>query len=131
MDLCKDANPLIDALTNLQQIIEGLMTVVVAVGAWFIIVDFPDKAEQKGLLSGEQAAYIAQRIDNDRNDAVPDPLTWAKFLHHLKDWKLWVLYVDESSTPLWVTDKSIVQRCSCRQPCQHMLSHTSLPSLSR
>jgi hypothetical protein len=67
------------------------MTVVVASIAWFIIVDFPDKAEKKGLLTHEEAAFIVRRIELDRNDAVPDPLTWAKFFHHLKDWKLWAL----------------------------------------
>lgn len=62
-----------------------------AIGAWFIIIDFPDKAESKGLLTHEQAAFITQRIERDRGDAIPDPLTWAKFFHHLKDFKLWVL----------------------------------------
>ncbi|KIX07327.1 uncharacterized protein Z518_01980 [Rhinocladiella mackenziei CBS 650.93] len=71
-------------------IIEGLLTVLVAAGAWFVIVDFPDKAEKKGLLTHEQAAFIARRIEVDRGDAVPDPLTWEKFFHHLKDIKLWI-----------------------------------------
>ena len=67
------------------------MTVVVAVGSWLIIVDFPDKAEKKKFLTHDQASFITQRIEADRGDAVPDPLTWAKFFHHLKDIKLWIL----------------------------------------
>lgn len=58
-------------------------------GAWFIIVDFPDKAARKGLLTEREAQFIAQRINDDRGDAVPDPLTWARFRTHLKDFKLW------------------------------------------
>ncbi|OCT49794.1 putative transporter [Cladophialophora carrionii] len=81
-------------------IIEGIMTVVVAIIAWFIIVDFPDKAEKKGLLSHEDAAFIVRRIELDRNDAVPDPLTWAKFFQHLGDWKLWAFALMFMSTTM-------------------------------
>lgn len=70
-------------------IIEGIITCVVAIAAWFIILDFPDKAEKKGFLSQREAAVVLQRIENDRGDSVDDPLTWAKFLHHLKDIRLW------------------------------------------
>ena len=89
---------------------------VVAIGAWFIIVDFPDRAAQPGkiskksLLTTEEASFVAQRIERDRfvkpctiflqfgfiqlticrGDAIPDPLTLQKFLLHLSDWKLWV-----------------------------------------
>jgi hypothetical protein len=73
---------------------------VIAIAAWFIIVDFPDKAAKKGLLTNADAKFIEQRITDDRNDAIYDPLTWAKFFHHLKDWKLWcfaVMFVSWSS----------------------------------
>ena len=77
-------------LTLQTQIIEGLLTCTIAVAAWFIIIDFPDKAHRKGLLTQHEASAIKQRIDQDRNDAVPDPLTWSKFFMHLGDFKLWV-----------------------------------------
>ncbi|KAJ9636860.1 hypothetical protein H2199_007854 [Coniosporium tulheliwenetii] len=53
-------------------IIEGLLTVTIATIAWFIIIDFPDKAERKGFLNHSEAAFIARRIENDRGDAIPD-----------------------------------------------------------
>ena len=62
---------------------------VVAAGAWFIIIDFPDKAERKGFLSSDESNTIKHRLDVDRGDAEPDPLTFKKFLHHLGDFKLW------------------------------------------
>lgn len=71
------------------KIIEGLLTVIVAVLAWLFVIDFPDKAQN--FLTDEQAAFIQHRIQADRGDAVPDALTWKKALDHLKDFKLWVL----------------------------------------
>lgn len=62
---------------------------VVAVLAWLIVIDFPDKAQN--FLTDEQAAFILNRIEADRGDAVPDSLTWKKAFNHVKDFKLWVL----------------------------------------
>jgi MFS family permease len=72
-------------------IIEGLLTMLVAITARFIIIDFPDKSEKTGFLTGEQAEFVKQRIQNDRGDALPDKLTWPIFFHHLSDLKLWAL----------------------------------------
>ena len=78
-------------------IIEGIITQVLAIGAWFIIVDFPDKAAMrtklslfKPLLVEREAQFVLNRIEKDRGDSIADPLTWKKFGHHIKDWKLWV-----------------------------------------
>jgi len=65
------------------------LTAVIALVAWFIIIDFPDKATRKGFLSSEEGAFIARRIEEDRGDSVPDALTFAKFGKHLLDLKLW------------------------------------------
>lgn len=74
-----------------QKIIEGLITQLIAVVSWFLIIDFPDKARQKGFLTENETRYIQHRIETDRSDAVPDPLTWKSFLRHIIDVKLWVL----------------------------------------
>lgn len=71
------------------KIIEGLLTVIVAVLAWLFVIDFPDKSQN--FLTDEQAAFIQHRIQADRGDALPDTLTWKKALGHLADFKLWVL----------------------------------------
>lgn len=70
-------------------IIEAIITCVAAILAWFVIIDFPDRAESKGFLTHGEATFVLQRIEDDRGDSVADPLTWAKFFHHLSDWKLW------------------------------------------
>ncbi|KAK2746576.1 hypothetical protein FQN55_005564 [Onygenales sp. PD_40] len=70
-------------------IIEGLLTQVVGILSWFLIIDFPDKAQKKGFLTEEEAEFIKHRIEKDRADAVHDPLTWAVCIKHLQDLKLW------------------------------------------
>ncbi|CAI6337172.1 unnamed protein product [Periconia digitata] len=70
-------------------IIEGILTCLLAIASYFIILDFPDKAEKIGFLTHSEAACVLQRIEDDRGDSVSDPLTWAKFVHHLRDLKLW------------------------------------------
>ncbi|PVI04520.1 phthalate transporter-like protein [Periconia macrospinosa] len=81
-------------------IIEGILTCVVAIASYFIILDFPDKAEKTGFLTHGEAACILQRIEDDRGDSVDDPLTWAKFVHHLGDLKLWAFATMFMSTTM-------------------------------
>lgn len=77
--------------TNPGQIIEGLTIQIIAVAAWFILIDFPDKAHKIGFLTKKDAEFMERRIQEDRGDAVPDALTWAVLGTHLLDLKLWVL----------------------------------------
>ena len=58
-----------------------------------MVIDFPDKAHEKGLLTKDDADFMEARIQEDRGDAEHDPLNWAKLGKHLKDLKLWALYV--------------------------------------
>jgi MFS family permease len=66
----------------------------------------PDKAatkckiSKKPLLTESEAHFIAQRIERDRGDAIPDQLTVSKFFMHLKDWKLWVFGLMFMSTTM-------------------------------
>ena len=68
------------------QIIEGLITIFLAGVTWCFIPAFPD---QNNFLTPEQTALVLRRIDEDRGDAIPDPVTPAKVLKHLSDWTLW------------------------------------------
>jgi len=72
-------------------IIEGILTVVLGIIAWFAIIDFPDKvlANNDGFLTAEEVEIIKARIDRDRDDSMADPLTWGKVGKHLSDFKLW------------------------------------------
>lgn len=69
-------------------VIYGVVTVVVGFIGILFLVDFPDKAT---FLTAAERDLVLTRIQRDRNDAEPDPLTWAKILYHLRDAKLWLL----------------------------------------
>lgn len=68
-------------------VIWGIITVCVGIMAWICLVDFPDKAS---FITEEQRTFIRTRIDRDRGDAVPDKITWPKFLKYAKDLKIWL-----------------------------------------
>ncbi|KAF1975905.1 phthalate transporter-like protein [Bimuria novae-zelandiae CBS 107.79] len=70
-------------------VLEGILTCVVAIWAWWLILDFPDKAAKQGFLTEHQADWVLRRIEEDRGDSEADPLTWAKFFKHPGDLKLW------------------------------------------
>jgi MFS family permease len=73
-------------------IIEGTITCGVALGAYAIIIDFPDKVLQLkrgSFLTANDIELVNARIDRDRDDSQVDPLTMRKALKHLSDWKLW------------------------------------------
>lgn len=65
----------------------GIITVVVGAAAWILLVDFPDKAT---FITEEERHFVKTRIDRDRGDAVPDKITWPKFLRYARDVKIWV-----------------------------------------
>jgi MFS family permease len=67
-------------------IIEGAITVAAALGAWFFLVDFPQKAK---FLRDEERIRVVERLNKDRGDGEHDQITGSKILLHLSDWKLW------------------------------------------
>jgi MFS family permease len=67
-------------------IVEGLMTIVAAIVAWFFIVDFPQKAK---FLKEEERTHAIKRLNEDRGDGDHDQITWEKIKLHLSDWKVW------------------------------------------
>ncbi|KIM40317.1 hypothetical protein M413DRAFT_446501 [Hebeloma cylindrosporum] len=67
-------------------IIEGAITIFLGGVTWFFIPAFPD---QNDFLTPEQTALVLKRIDDDRGDALPDPVTFEKVKTYLADWTLW------------------------------------------
>lgn len=68
-------------------IINGLLTIAIALVGMAFIVDFPDKAN---FLRPDQKEMIQTRIHRDRGDAEYDPLTMKKFLSYVMDIKIWI-----------------------------------------
>ncbi|KIW18924.1 hypothetical protein PV08_03213 [Exophiala spinifera] len=71
-------------------IIEGILTCVLAIGAYFIIVDFPeDSPKSWHFLNEEEAAFVVARIEQDRSDTYPDKFSVGKYLKNALDSKVW------------------------------------------
>lgn len=66
---------------------EGIITCGLCLIGWFLVVDFPAKAQ---FLPEDEKTFVIDRINNDRGDAVRDNITTKKILHHLQDWKLYI-----------------------------------------
>lgn len=69
---------------------EGILTCLLAIGAWFIIVDFPeDSPKSWNFLNESEAAWVVQRIENDRSDTLPEKFSVGKYLKNALDSKVW------------------------------------------
>ncbi|BEI81739.1 hypothetical protein CcaverHIS002_0208990 [Cutaneotrichosporon cavernicola] len=71
-------------------IIEGILTVVIAIIGFVLIVDFPDRST---FLTPEEKEMIITRIDRDRGDSEADPMTKAKFISYMCEPKIWLFAV--------------------------------------
>ncbi|KAL8789791.1 MAG: hypothetical protein Q9195_006683 [Heterodermia aff. obscurata] len=84
-------------------IIEGMVTCVVSLGAYFFLVDFPENAHTSwNFLNQQECDFVIRRVNKDRGDALPESFTLARFLKPALDFKLWVfalisLYVLKAS----------------------------------
>ncbi|KAG9201226.1 hypothetical protein G6514_005955 [Epicoccum nigrum] len=72
-------------------IINGAMTMFLAVLGRILIVDFPDKVSKSRFpfLKPAEVQAILTKLERDRRDAEYDELTMAKFLSACKRWELW------------------------------------------
>ncbi|KAH7034785.1 major facilitator superfamily domain-containing protein [Microdochium trichocladiopsis] len=73
-------------------IINGLMTIFLAIVAKIGIIDFPDKIHlsRRPYLTPAEVQAIQDKLERDRQDAEYDPLTMAKAMDALGRWQLWL-----------------------------------------
>ncbi|KXJ86929.1 major facilitator superfamily domain-containing protein [Microdochium bolleyi] len=71
-------------------IIEGALTCVLAIVAWFVVVDFPD-SERNKFLTAEEKALILARLAADRGgvEEAREKVTLRVIGQTLTDWKVW------------------------------------------
>lgn len=69
-------------------IIEGAITCVAAIAAWFVIVDFPD-SNRNTFLSEEEKAFVKARLAADRGTEERQKVTWSILFKTAADWKVW------------------------------------------
>ncbi|KAI1937610.1 hypothetical protein LOZ66_003890 [Ophidiomyces ophidiicola] len=79
-------------------IVEGALTLVIAIISWFYVPAFPHDAQKDGFLNEQEAKLVQDRIDRDRQDASPDSLTMEKVIRCLCDVKIWMFSLMLTST---------------------------------
>lgn len=67
-------------------ILEGLLTLVIAIAAYFYMTDYPAKAK---FLTPEERKETTRRLTEDRT-ALADEYSTKFMWHAFKDWKIWV-----------------------------------------
>jgi hypothetical protein len=74
-------------------IINGAMTIFLAILGRILIVDFPDKVNRSRMpfLKPNEVQAIQNKLERDRQDAEFDKLTLKKFVDASSRWELWVL----------------------------------------
>ena len=67
-------------------ILEGILTCVVSVIAFFVVADFPEHARW---LSDNERAFIVKRLTADQGDSgIESKITWHGILEAFQDWKM-------------------------------------------
>ncbi|KAJ4401598.1 hypothetical protein N0V85_005481 [Neurospora sp. IMI 360204] len=81
-------------------ILEGIATVLVAVGAYWFIYNYPDTAE---FLSDKERKFIHARLASDSDATHDERFTWDNVLRAIKDPKCWLygLSFHTMSLPLY------------------------------
>jgi hypothetical protein len=73
--------------------IEGAATIGIAILGYFFVLGFPDQllaSTRRQGFTTEELNVVLDRIDRDRGDAEPDPLTFKKVLKHMSQWPFYV-----------------------------------------
>ena len=79
-------------LKNTTKLILLKITCVASFFAYFFLVDFPEKADQSwNFLNIEERDFVVRRINKDRDDAIPERFTLARFWKPALDIKIWIL----------------------------------------
>lgn len=68
-------------------ILEGLLTIVVSLVAYFFVVNYPSTAK---FLTEEERAYIQARLSSDTDATRDEAFTWANVSKAIKDPKVWL-----------------------------------------
>jgi MFS family permease len=89
-------------------IIEGLLTVVVAAGAYFFVANYPDTAK---FLNDKERIYITRRLAKDSDSTRNEKFTWGNVFKGLLDVKCWLygLAFHTMSLPLYTLSLFLVR----------------------
>lgn len=72
-------------------LVQGLITVTLAVASYWLLVDFPDSRRKTWSFLGQRERnWIVEKIQRDRGDSVVPKFNFKSFLKGGADWKIWV-----------------------------------------
>jgi MFS family permease len=72
-------------------IMEGILTVIIAVLGYMFLVDFPEDAKNSWkFLKDDEIQIMIDRVDRDRGDAHLTPFNIRHYLKQGLDWKIWL-----------------------------------------
>lgn len=66
-------------------ILEGILTCIFSVVAFFPVSDFPEDAKW---LSASERAFVVSRLKADQGSSVEAPITWQGVVETFRDWKM-------------------------------------------
>lgn len=69
-------------------IVEGCITIGVAIGSRFVLIDFPD-SKRNTFLTVEEKQCLRNRLLHDRGEAEAIKVTWAVIKDALLSWPIW------------------------------------------
>lgn len=93
-------------------IVEGAITIGLAVLTWFVVIDFPESKRNK-FLSPQEINVVNARLIRERGSIEAGKVTWKVIRETASDWQVWTMYV---------TSVVLVGTCT---PLQRMeISHT-------
>jgi len=71
-------------------LIEGLLTIVVAIIGYILLVGFPDHWTPRWhFLTEREVRYVIDKVNADRGDATPEPFNMRNYLRNALDLKIW------------------------------------------
>jgi hypothetical protein len=90
-------------------ILEGLLTIIVSIVAYFWVYNYPDTAE---FLTEEERDFIQFRLKNDSDATRDEAFTWSAVLDAFKDPKTWLygLGFHTMSLPLYTLSLFLVSK---------------------
>jgi sugar phosphate permease len=75
-------------------IVQGAITIGIAIVGWFVIVDFPEKEIGKvKFLSAEEAEAVKMRLIRERGSSEGEQVTWGTIKAVCSQWRVWSLSV--------------------------------------
>ena len=73
-------------------IVQGAITIAVAIIAWFLVVQFPEEEIRKAkFLSADEAEVVRAYLIRDRGSSEGERVTWSTIKAVGLDWRVWSL----------------------------------------